>query len=189
MLKITAIALILITLQAQKISIISDASEQFLEVSCPPPNSLQWTPWFDRDDTSGYGDYETLSDLIKEGKPICAKPVGIQCQTTPKYGSIPASLTGESVYILANVGCYCVNAQQPDGTCDYDYQVRFQCCQECPYGQNSYWTSWFDRDNTGGVGDYEMLSLLISEGNAICKVPIDVECRTKNGGIPASSTG
>ena len=41
------------------------------------------TPWFDRDNPSGTGDWETLSDLRKEnpGK-ICNNPLQIQVQTT-----------------------------------------------------------------------------------------------------------
>lgn len=26
---------------------------------------MEWTTWFDRDNPTGYGDYETLVDLIK----------------------------------------------------------------------------------------------------------------------------
>ena len=42
-----------------------------------------WTEWFDRDNPSGTGDWETLSNLRDEnpGK-ICDNPVGIEVETT-----------------------------------------------------------------------------------------------------------
>ena len=58
--------------------------------NCPLPKSLKWTPWFDRDNPSATGDYETLAELIKEGKKICPVPVGVECQTTagrPAYST------------------------------------------------------------------------------------------------------
>ena len=59
--------------------------------ACQAPKTLQWTAWFDRDNTSGNGDYETLAELLKEGKNICPIPVGIECQT---LAGAPASSTG-----------------------------------------------------------------------------------------------
>lgn len=40
---------------------------------------LEWTIWFDRDNPSGNGDYETLTELLNEGKPICKVPVAVNC--------------------------------------------------------------------------------------------------------------
>lgn len=41
-----------------------------------------WTDWFDRDDPSGTGDWETLSDLRKQfPQKICPKPIDIEVQT------------------------------------------------------------------------------------------------------------
>ena len=53
-----------------------------------------WTDWFDRDNPSGTGDWETLSDLRTEnpGK-ICPKPFGIEATT----------LTGVSVAAAGDV--------------------------------------------------------------------------------------
>lgn len=94
---------------------------------CPQTTPVvEWTTWFDRDDPTGYGDYETLVDLINEGKPICKVPVDINCQT---LSGIPASLTGEIVHYSPTQGCYCVNSEQPDKKCKYDYKVRFACCK------------------------------------------------------------
>lgn len=86
---------------------------------------------------------------------------------------IPAGSTGETVHVDLAVGCYCKNDEN-GGACKYDYQVRFQCCKDSPSGQNPVWTPWFDRDNTGGNGDYEGLSDLIKEGNDICPAPIKI---------------
>jgi hypothetical protein len=36
-----------------------------LQENCPATHHLTWTSWFDRDNPSGYGDYETLIDLRK----------------------------------------------------------------------------------------------------------------------------
>lgn len=83
MLKLTAIIFILVLLlQAQAAT---DCTQ------CDAPKTLQWTPWFDRDNPSGNGDYETLAELIKEGNKICTGPARIDCQTT---AGIPASWTG-----------------------------------------------------------------------------------------------
>ncbi len=40
------------------------------------------TEWFDRDDPTGYGDYELLADLLNTypGE-ICLKPIAIEAQT------------------------------------------------------------------------------------------------------------
>ena len=162
MLRNTIIAILLVSSYAQA-TIVAEAGvgEEKKQPICLPPQSLFWTPWFDRDNPGGNGDYEMLSLLIQEGKPICPKPVGMECQT---LSGIPATSTGEIVHQnlgAPSVGCYCVNAEQPDGVCNHDYRVRFLCCQDCPYGQSSYWTAWFDRDNPGGVGDYETLTDLL----------------------------
>ena len=37
------------------------------------------TTFYDRDNPSGVGDYETLADLLKEGKPICKNPFDVLC--------------------------------------------------------------------------------------------------------------
>ena len=185
MLRIATIGLTLVGLQAQTIKVSDEAVKPSFMPICPPPQTPHWTPWFDRDNSNGVGDYETLIDLIKEGKDICPKPLSIDCMTTTGLSAIA---TGEIVHMDPNVGCYCKNTEQPDGVCNYDYKVRFLCCRECPYGQNSYWTSWFDRDNPSGNGDYENLSLLLAEGKPICKVPIDVQCVTLNG-LSIAATG
>jgi len=57
-----------------------------------------WTDWFDRDNPSGSGDWELLSDLRKEypGK-ICKNPLHIKVVTTDKM--TPATSTGENFFM------------------------------------------------------------------------------------------
>lgn len=49
-----------------------------------------YTPWLDRDDPSGYGDYETVKE-IPPGT-ICSDPIAIECQTT---SGVPYDSTGK----------------------------------------------------------------------------------------------
>ncbi|KAK3541114.1 hypothetical protein QTP86_015404, partial [Hemibagrus guttatus] len=97
-------------------------------VEVPPCPRLCYTQWFDRDDPSGYGDYETLLNLRAEnpGK-ICDHPYSIQAQTLT--GVFP---TGQvfAYYDTVN-GFACVNAQQKKPQRCLDYKVRFVClCSE-----------------------------------------------------------
>ena len=87
-------------------------------VRCP-----NWTGWLDRDDVSGVGDFETLKDFLTAGQVRCKDPVAIQCET---LGGVPWYQAGEVYSCKKEVGGVCVNAQQPDGSCQ-DYHVRF-CC-------------------------------------------------------------
>ena len=90
----------------------------------------EWTQWFDRDNPSGSADWESLVDLKKEnpGK-ICDSPTNIECQTT---AGLDYTATKEVVVCDVTKGAMCVNAQQPDGTCNYDYKVRFYCGSPTP---------------------------------------------------------
>ncbi|KAG1961499.1 transmembrane protein [Pimephales promelas] len=140
--------------------------------------------WFDRDNPGGNGDYELLADLLSmfPGE-ICPNPIDIEAQTTSGQ---PASQTG-NVFQVYNptTGFSCVNANQGGGVCA-DYKVRFTCpeewCSKCR-------TPWFDRDNPGGVGDYETLSLtLVTYPHQACAQPIAIEVTTISG-TPVLPTG
>ncbi|XP_077422462.1 cartilage intermediate layer protein 1-like isoform X1 [Vanacampus margaritifer] len=68
------------------------------------------TPWYDRDNPSGNGDFETLETL------------GIKVQTVA--GNTVAS-TGDVIAVMdATAGFICKNADQEGRRCS-DYQVRF----------------------------------------------------------------
>nr|XP_049581801.1 uncharacterized protein LOC125972244 isoform X2 [Syngnathus scovelli] len=146
-----------------------------------------WTSWFDRDDPSGTGDYETLYELYKEypGK-ICEHPKGIEVRT----------ILGESLGSTANViqasdthtGFICSNADQPYNWPCQDYKVRFLCPLEfCKPAE--CWTPWINRDSPGGFGDYETLPSLLKEyPDKICEYPTGIEARTVSG-ASVESTG
>ncbi|XP_046887758.1 cartilage intermediate layer protein 1-like isoform X2 [Hypomesus transpacificus] len=83
-----------------------------------------WTKWYDRDDPSGTGDWESLSDLRRENRgEICARPIAIESKTVDT--GTPAAQTGQHfLHFSTTVGFVCKNG--PDQYCK-DYQVRFRC--------------------------------------------------------------
>ncbi|XP_017326314.1 cartilage intermediate layer protein 1 isoform X2 [Ictalurus punctatus] len=91
---------------------------------------LCYTQWFDRDNPTGNGDYETLNDLRAEyPKKICSKPLTIQAATLT---GVPAESIGQVFQVYDTVsGFACVNSQQKNGECCLDYKVRFGC--PCPW--------------------------------------------------------
>ncbi|XP_072313277.1 mucin-5AC-like [Eucyclogobius newberryi] len=144
-----------------------------------------WTDWFDRDNPSGTGDWETLEHLHNEhpGK-ICENPLFLEAQTTTG-GSVAS--TGDVISINSpSSGFVCINDVQTSGTCE-DYQVRFYCPEEfcVPKG---CWTDWFDRDNPSGTGDWETLEhLYIEYPGKICETPLQIEVQTTSGNSVAST--
>ncbi|XP_062292931.1 uncharacterized protein si:dkey-205h13.2 [Scomber scombrus] len=103
--------------------------------SCHPPfcgggGMLCWTKWYDRDNPSGTGDWETLRDL-KDMNPgqICDYPLYIEAVTTDTL--TPAISTGENFYAYnPTTGFVCRTEDQKSGDCR-DYKVRFGC--PCTY--------------------------------------------------------
>ncbi|XP_028296104.1 cartilage intermediate layer protein 2-like [Gouania willdenowi] len=146
-----------------------------------------WTQWFDRDNPSGSGDWETLKDLRKEnpGK-ICPQPTDIEARTLS--GQNAPAPGDESILIWPTVGLICKNKDQKDKKCE-DYRVRFRC--SAPYCAAVCWTKWFDRDNPSGTGDWELLKDLRNENpGQICEKPHDMEVvTTDNPPIAAGNTG
>ncbi|XP_049581800.1 mucin-5AC-like [Syngnathus scovelli] len=142
-----------------------------------------WTPWFDQDDPSGTGDYETLYELHKEypGK-ICERPSRIEVITT---SGASVESTGNVIQVSdAHTGFICQNTDQPCA----DYKVRFMCPLEfCK--PTECWTPWINRDSPGGFGDYETLPSLLKEyPDKICEYPTGIEARTVSG-ASVESTG
>lgn len=135
------------------------------------------TRWFDRDDPSGNGDFEYLSDLLNENPGlICQNPIGIEAQTV---SGLHVSQTG-NVFQAYNAisGFACVNSEQGAQQCD-DYKVRFLCpdsfCSICR-------KPWIDRDDPSGVGDYETLTDILAENpQQACPQPIAIEVATISG--------
>ncbi|XP_071396525.1 uncharacterized protein [Centroberyx affinis] len=151
-------------------------------------NSECWTDWFDRDDPSGSGDWETLSSLRSEnpGK-ICSNPVQIDVRTTT---GLTVAATGNVVFRAdTTTGFVCKNVEQTTTPC-HDYRVRFSC--NPPFcGGGVCWTKWFDRDNPSGTGDWEVLSSLRAENPGdICAYPLFIEAVTADASMtPAIMTG
>jgi len=94
----------------------------------------RWTQWFDRDDPSGSGDYETLKDIkVQYPNKVCDSPTAVECQT---ISGLDLNQTGEIVVCDKDKGAYCINSQQSDGRCNYDYKVRFYCGEEQNNSEN-----------------------------------------------------
>ncbi|XP_038134605.1 cartilage intermediate layer protein 2 [Cyprinodon tularosa] len=152
-----------------------------------PPHIQEWTQWFDRDNPSGTGDWETLDDLRKENPgQICLDPRDIEALTV---SGITVSAAGETLYRYdLKSGLICRNKDQDDRYC-YDYKVRFSC--EATSCKNVCWTKWYNRDKPSGSGDWEHLSALIKEnpGSHLCSEPVYIEAVTVDDSIPAIRTG
>lgn len=101
-----------------------------------------WTNWFDRDNPSGTGDWETLNDFYKEGYNLCFQPQDVRCRTKNtrrtayRYQSDkftlcpidkPYNSTGESVTCTLATGLICKNQDQTSGKRCSDYEVSFLC--------------------------------------------------------------
>ncbi|XP_030042071.1 uncharacterized protein LOC115456862 [Microcaecilia unicolor] len=152
-----------------------------VQFTCPDSFcSVCKTRWFDRDDPSGKGDYETLSDLLKEvPNELCSNPIAIKAQTLK---GISADNSGQNTliqYYDPTNGFVCQNKlSAPMQSCK-DYKVQFTCpssfCSDCK-------TRWFDRDDPSGYGDYETLTDLLKENpGQLCTNPIGIEVRTLDG--------
>ncbi|CAL8377546.1 unnamed protein product [Boreogadus saida] len=97
---------------------------------CHPPFCNQhicWSRWFDLDNPSGTGDWETLSSLRKKYPgAICDEPLYIEAVTVDTR--TPALATGQNFYIFnPTTGFVCRNSDQTKKGC-LDYKVRFGCC-------------------------------------------------------------
>jgi len=82
-------------------------------------DSEGWTSWLDRDNPSGNGDYETLTDFINSGQ-SCENPSKVEWKTVngEKFSS-------QNLHVDKSFGFYCLNSENPSGC--KDYEVRFYC--------------------------------------------------------------
>ncbi|XP_056150122.1 cartilage intermediate layer protein 1 [Lampris incognitus] len=155
-----------------------------------PDTDECWTGWFDRDDPTGSGDWETLSALQRENPgSICPRPLEIEVQTI--YGRSMHE-TGDVIAVAdANRGFICRNAhQRHKRRCD-DYRVRFRCpISFCCEARPLCWTRWFNRDKPSGSGDWEhLVALRRKYKGEICDSPLRIDAVTADDMTPASSTG
>ncbi|XP_062406270.1 cartilage intermediate layer protein 1-like [Sardina pilchardus] len=91
---------------------------------CADQQTTCWTRWFDRDDPSATGDWETLKELREEHPgQICANPIAIESRTVDT--DAPATMTGQDfLHYSPTIGFVCKNG--PNQSCQ-DYKVRFGC--------------------------------------------------------------
>ncbi|KAK6472435.1 hypothetical protein HHUSO_G28171 [Huso huso] len=142
------------------------------------------TRWFNDGSVTSEGDFEMLPDLQKKNPgQICSDPVDIETRTV---SGIKAGNTGNTFRIYnQSQGFACLNSEQWRKPCE-DYKVVFSCngtfCSGCQ-------TGWFDYDDPTGMGDYEVLSQLLTKyPKEICSQPLAIEAQTLSG-TPALSTG
>ena len=99
-----------------------------LQTNCPNCfvtqicGKYKWTGWMDRDNPSGTGDWETVSDAVSMGG--CPNPIWVECKTTT---GLDWWQTHEVIQFSTSGGCICKNSDQPDKTCNYDYKIRELC--------------------------------------------------------------
>lgn len=117
---------------------------------CHPPycgdqQDMCWTQWFDRDDPSVTGDWETLTELRKEhpGK-ICANPIAIDSRTVDT-DTLATSTGQDFLHYSPTTGFVCKNG--PDQNC-MDYKVRFRC--PCLSG---FGTQAMEKEDPLSIGD------------------------------------
>lgn len=132
-----------------------------------------YTPWISRDTPSGSGDWETLSNLVRE-RNVCANPLAIECRR--KSDRRASHRTGEVVQCSTQTGLICRNSSQPDGRCD-DYEVRFVCPDS-----DGAWGPWVERDGPGGSGDWETIhgATGLRARGRVCENPISIQCRRQS---------
>ncbi|MCP5016989.1 MAG: hypothetical protein GY938_17235 [Ketobacter sp.] len=154
---------------------------------CPDPLIFcdgEWTDWMDRDNPSGTGDWELLSDFINEGYDVCPKPTQIEVRA---LDNTPAMNTGDTFWKFDLGGFACRNQDNKKPCCDY--KVRF-CCPRKKECKKGHWVGWFDRDNPSGTGDWELTDLiLLANGEKMCKNPTEIQARVKGSNVLAEDTG
>jgi hypothetical protein len=127
------------------------------------------TPWLNRDLPGGVGDYETASDHLK-----------IQCRF---------KATGEAITEGVPVGYHC-NIKE-GGWCKNNDPAGLRCQDmEVMFSWAGGATPWLNRDQPGGVGDYEtardhlkIQCRFKATGNAITDgAPVGYHCNIPDGG-------
>ncbi|MEM9452585.1 MAG: hypothetical protein AAGF11_00300 [Myxococcota bacterium] len=132
-------------LDQEEVDVYGPFGEELDDLVAEPDLQLaSWTQWYDRDNPSGNGDYENRS--LQAG--VCASPSGVECRTV---SGLALWQTGEVVTCSTNAGFICVNADQPDGDCDYDYKVRFLCPDACVPATCGFGDCGIISDGCGGI--------------------------------------
>ena len=86
-----------------------------------------WTDWYDVDDPTGDGDFETLASIVQKHPKIkCPSPTHIQGRQTET--KVDAKNSGQEISLDPAEGLICENIGQ---TCQ-NYEVRF-CCPKSKF--------------------------------------------------------
>ena len=93
-----------------------------IEKSSIAPGTTTWTPWLNRDNPGGSGDYETLRDFVANGQ-ACPQPLDVECET---MDARDWSTLNRPYTCNTEVGGVCRNQDQPDHRCP-NFRVRFLC--------------------------------------------------------------
>ena len=106
----------------KRLSILFGLCICFASASSLSQSSYKTSQWLDRDDPSGSGDWEQLSDFAQY-QVGCTYPIGVNARTTD---GVSFWQTGEKLTVSSSRGLVCENRLQDDKKC-LDYEVRFTC--------------------------------------------------------------
>ena len=73
------------------------------------------SPWLDRDNASGKGDYETTRDLLK-----------IQCKIRGTKQKVSTGIPSAGYYKDPVQGCWCINAKVPGNNRCKDIVIKYR---------------------------------------------------------------
>lgn len=104
--------------------------------------------------------------------------------SAPLYPTCPSGWR-----LTANAGAdTCIAPTPPTPQCPEgqeltrdEYGTEDTCAQNGKVGPVGTWTEWFNRDNQGGAGDYELLKDLV-DSKKVCAGPLVIECQTVKDG-------
>ena len=95
----------------------------------PSPSACvdgKWTDYFNIDNPSNDGDFETLSDLRRlHSDQLCTNPTAVDARLA--INKKDYRLAGQVIHMNTTIGFICMNREQTNRRGCLDYQVRF-CC-------------------------------------------------------------
>lgn len=97
-----------------------------------------WTDYYNSDtNVTDNGDFEMNGNTAG----VCSDPHAVQART------VTGDIANDFTHIDKDVGFYCVNGEQDDGSCA-DYEVRY-CCPKYQNGEcnlkSHQWTEYYNR--------------------------------------------
>nr|CAB3262591.1 uncharacterized protein LOC100180679 [Phallusia mammillata] len=145
----------------------------------PTCQDHDWSPYFNTDDPSGEGDFEFLFEIQRlYPKAICSSPVWMEARKV----NDETMFIDQNVHLNHTKGFQCFNWQNHQSC--YDYEVRFCCPGFYPIAEceEKYWTSFFNRDQPDGLGDFETAALIKFDfPEELCKHPTAIQARLPDG--------